>query len=155
MPSQRSRSDFCRRGGPMWPPATTGVRPCRARPPGRAAFPSSIWRAGQCPAPTKGRGASAYTVGAAHRAARHFQTAQLEPHQPKRRASNQEEHHTKVTENSAAAVIDRKPISCPPAPLRRRVSLPNWRPRKTGVQGPTPLIKGRWPKARGDRDGRI
>ena len=28
-------------------------------------------------------------------------------------------------------------------------------PRKTGVQGPTPLIKGRWPKARGDRDGRI
>ena len=27
-------------------------------------------RAGQCPAPTKGRGASAYTVGAAHRAAR-------------------------------------------------------------------------------------
>ena len=34
--------------------------------PGCAAFPSSIWRAGQCPAPTKGRGASAYTVGAAH-----------------------------------------------------------------------------------------
>ena len=23
-----------------------------------------------------------------------------------------------------------------------------------GVQGPTPLVKGRWPKARGDRDGR-
>ena len=30
----------------------------------------------------------AYTVGTAHRAARHFQTAQLEPHRPQRRAPN-------------------------------------------------------------------
>ncbi len=29
LPNQRSRYDFCRRGGPMWPPATTGIRPYR------------------------------------------------------------------------------------------------------------------------------
>ena len=27
-------------------------------------------------------------------------------------------------------------------------------PRNGGSRGPTPLVKGRWPKARGDRDGR-
>ena len=55
-----------RRGGCPHPPALE-VAPFVGRGlPGCAAFPSSIWRAGQCPAPTKGRGASAYTVGAAH-----------------------------------------------------------------------------------------
>ena len=36
--------------------------------------------------------------------------------------------------------------------MQQEISSPSWGPRKTGVQGPTPLIKGRWPKARGDRE---
>ena len=37
--------------------------------------------------------------------------AALEPHQLKRRASNQEEKHPKAAGNSAAAVIEREPVS--------------------------------------------
>ena len=37
--------------------------------------------------------------------------AALEPHQLKRRASNQEEKHPKAAVNSAAAVIEREPVS--------------------------------------------
>ena len=58
-----------------------------------------------------------------------------EPEHFKRRAFHQKEQYPKVTEPSAAAVIDRKSIHCPPAPLRQPPGLPNWGPRKMGVQG--------------------
>src|SRR5699024_7396415 len=70
-----------------------------------------------------------------------FPTAQLEPHQLQRRASSGSGYRTKTSRLSHPRLCDNRQVCLIGAPV------------KWGSRGPTPLVKGRWPKARGDREG--
>ena len=68
-------------------------------------------QAGLGPAPSDISERSPFFVGAGVLTRPPSLCAELEPHPPKRRAFHQEKHRLKVTNLSAAAVIEEKPFS--------------------------------------------